>query len=164
MKGGITMSYNNDNDPRTNPKINSNTISGVMIGISLLSMLPFYAVGIWLIISGIGDLSGGTAAAFAMPKLIFGVVWTLILVFVAVYMIGTMRMSADKISRAKDIIDRRVEQNLGSDPIPSHDTGYQAPQYISPENDPRFDYEWMKHDSCKADHEDDEDSVMKGYE
>ena len=163
------MSYNKDNDPRTNPQINGNVVSGVVIGISALAMLPFLIAGFYLIVSGIGDLQAGYG--FGMPKVIFGAIWNLILVFIFIYMFRTMKKNvqtvtdtAMKQSNAPINKDPRFAGSEVKNAVSSDDGGYQAPEYIDPRNDPRFDYEWMKHDDCEADHEDDEDSVMKGYE
>ena len=158
------MSYNNDNRPKADPAV----ASGIVVGFAVLAALPFFAVGIGLIVSGIKDLS--YSAVFGLPKLTFGVIWNLTLIIMVISMVRISKRAGKTASEASDRIktssdpDPRFEKKDSTATSPSYDTGYQASEYIDPRNDPRFDYEWMKHDDCEADHKDDEDSVMKGYE
>lgn len=154
------MSDNNDNRPAV--------ASGIVLGFAILAALPFFAVGIGLIVSGIRDLS--YSAVFGLPKLAFGVIWNLTLIIMVIFMIRMSKRTGKTASEVEvktgtaSNPDPRFEKKDTTVDAPSYDTGYQASEYIDPRNDPRFDYEWMKHDDCEADHKDDDDSVMKGYE
>ena len=115
--------------------------------IAVVFMLPFICIGIGMIVSGIRLVASGSPSG--PSTLIFGIIWCVILAFIVIFMMRALKLSS------KSITERKIYK-----PDNNTNTG----DYISPKDDPRFDYEWMKHDDCEADHDDDEDSVRKGYE
>ncbi|MCR5527915.1 MAG: hypothetical protein K6F49_01715 [Saccharofermentans sp.] len=132
------MSY--DNDKKSDAQ-------KVVMLLSLLLLLPFIAVGVSMIVKGIRGIASGSSSGAV--TLIFGIMWSISLSFTIVY----MRKAFLRIPGQMEKYDPE-----------KHDPNLNTGEYIPPEKDPRFDYEWMKHDDCEADHDDDEDSVRKGYE
>ena len=115
--------------------------------LAVVIMFPFICIGIGMLVSGIRLIASGSPSG---PfTLIFGIIWCVILAFIVIFMTRALKLSS------KTITERKVYK-----PESNSNTG----DYISPKDDPRFDYEWMKHDDCEADHDDDDDSVRKGYE
>jgi len=163
------MSYNRDSDPNNRNTPDIEKVGKVMTVISFVFLLPFFFVGFGMLIRGIHGMSSGSPAG---PfTLIFGIVWTVTLIFMALAMAFGFKRRANMnsrrdINRSPVYTDPRLrtQDNPNPSPAPASDPRFDSAEYIDPRNDPRFDYDWMKHDDCEADHSDDDDSVMKGYE
>ena len=119
--------------------------------LSLVFLIPFICIGIGMIASGIRGVVSGTPSG--ITTLVFGIAWCISMVFTIVYMTKAFTRVPGKMEKFDDVA-------ASLKPAADNTTG----EYTPPEKDPRFDYEWMKHDDCEADHDDDEDSVRKGYE
>ena len=117
----------------------------------LIFLIPFFCIGIGTLIRAVTGLTSG--ASQSMPLLFFALMWNTILCFAAFRIITSLKQSGASILPKKTPEEddyRSVQENTSSQ------------QY---DYDPVYDYNrFPSHDDCKADHYDDDDNSLKGYE
>ena len=138
------------------PAVSEKSMLAVKV-ILIVFLLPFFLVGIGVLIGGIANLVTGNAEGAFL--IFFGLFWLGILT-AGVGLVFKNYKTTQAYRQSLQQTPSATNTRSDSGNYDSSSTG----EYIPPQQDPRFDYEWMKHDDCEADHGDDDDSVMKGYE
>lgn len=122
---------------------------GIVVKVLMMVfMLPFIIVGLVQIIGGASDMMSGDNVS-GVFRLIFGIIWSLILVIT----MGTIFSRLGKSSKSSGT------------PMTADYPDADYPHAEYPQSDyPSTDYEPVSHDNCHSSHEEDEDSIRKGYE
>lgn len=125
--------------------------------ILVVFLLPFLIVGFVMITSGVAMLFSTNVGEGAFV-LGFGIVWELILV---VSMVSIFRAFKKRKSSGSPMTADYPKAEMPTADYPS--TSYPATDYPSTHY-PEQEYGSSTHDDCKSSHEEDEDSIRKGYE
>lgn len=141
------MSYNTNfnQHPGKTPNEDDKRVSSakVLAVVSILVFIPFIVVGINLIVRGISEASNGSAIGQA--HLIFGCIWLLSIVAGIFSVIGRIRFFMSETSvHKRDHNDHEDHEEENSYSL--------------------FGFNRNNHRGCKADHSDDDDNSLKGYE
>ena len=123
--------------------------STVIKVISLVFMAPFVIIGLSMTFTGLGALikGGDPSAVF---RLIFGLIWSAI---VLVSLISMMKAFG------------KMKKKTGGEPLTADYPKADMPHADYPQADyPSQEYGAVSHDACHSTHEEDEDSIRKGYE
>ena len=123
--------------------------SAVIKVISLVFMAPFVIIGLSMTFTGLGALikGGDPSAVF---RLIFGLIWSAI---VLVSLISMMKAFG------------KMKKKTGGEPLTADYPKADMPHADYPQADyPSQEYAPVSHDACHSTHEEDEDSIRKGYE
>lgn len=138
--------YSGNTRPLTDMPESTSTVIKV---ISLVFMAPFVIIGLSMTFTGLGALikGGDPSAVF---RLIFGLIWSAI---VLVSLISMMKSFG------------KMKKKTGGDPLTADYPKADYPHADYPEADyPSQEYGAVSHDACHSTHEEDEDSIRKGYE
>ena len=133
--------------PQTLSEMPGNALTVVKV-LLLVFMAPFVIIGITQLIGGINALANGDQAS-GLFRLIFGIIWSVITV-------SSIISIFTKIGKT---------QNKSGAPMTADYPKADMPHADYPEADyPSQEYGAVSHDACHSTHEEDEDSVRKGYE
>ncbi len=111
-------------------------------------LIPFVIIGISMIIRGVTALASNSGSPVGIFTLMFGLVWTGIVGFI---MIGVFGAFKGKKARSTPMTAEYPKAEM-----PHAD--YPDAEY------PQQEYNSTSHSDCRSSHEEDEDSVRKGYE
>lgn len=142
--GGTTASTSFSNSS----VMNSDSMKIIKV-LMLVFMIPFVVIGLSLIISGArGLMSGGDPTKGF--QLVFGLIWTFIVV-----------ISITSVFKALG----KAKKKMGDDPLTAEYPKADMPHSEYPYAEyPQQEYNSTTHDECRSSHEEDEDSIRKGYE
>ena len=115
----------------------------------IIFLIPFIIIGISVFVSAIALLKTGGSSGMFM--LFFSLIWNSSIILILIKVLTAFKQSGANILPKKT-------------PEDEPERSYQAqkdPQY---DYDPVYDNRWPSHDDCKADHYDDDDNSLKGFE
>lgn len=129
--------------------LNENKGVGTAIkAIYAVFLIPFVVIGISMIIRGVAALASGNDNPEGLFTLVFGLIWSFIVAIILV-------------SVFKGFKAKKPEGPAMTAEYPKADMPHSEYPYAEY---PQQEYNSATHDDCRSSHEEDEDSIRKGYE
>ena len=145
-----------------NYNLNDSNVSGKVRAVGIIISVVFTAIGIVILATGIGSIFAGEKDNFSLAVILFGALWTII-------MLVSLISSIVKFRKSRKEQDRTVPLTAEYPKAEYPDMTKAEPVRVNPvqpENDQRFDPKFFQ--SSKGDYEDDDEDFKRrkrqGYE